>query len=59
MLDEAFAARVLHEAAFIFTQVEDEDIREGVLLLAKEVLLEEADHDVAMMVLRHAVNGVY
>lgn len=59
MIDEAFVSKVLHEAAFVHSHVEGEDVRYGVLLLAAELLMEEVDTDIAVLILKHAVAGVY
>lgn len=56
MSEETFSD-ILHTAAGAYYDVEDYDMREGILLLAANLLLPEVEDVHAMSVLRHAFAG--
>ena len=58
MLTEDTVREILHTAAYTYADVDDPDMRDGILLVTANLLLPEVEDVHAMTVLRHAFLGV-
>ena len=58
-MTESDVENIIHAAATVWIDTEDPDIRLGALHVVAELVMPDIDRDHALVILKHAVNGVY